>query len=88
MKKYVVTVIDFDGKDVDIVVEGIYLNMNEAINTMGKVATELIDNAIFNGKKEIQILHKYDKKFLIKEILILDKDKKVIYQISLNETFE
>lgn len=88
MKKYVVTVIDFDGEGIDIVVEGIYLNINEAISTMRKIAPELINNAIFNGKKEIQVLHKYDRRFLIKEFLILDKDKKVIYQINLNETFE
>lgn len=88
MKKYVVTVIDFDGEDVDIVVEGIYQNMNEAIKTMIKVCNDLFDNAIFNGHKEIQILHKYNKQYLLEQILLLKKDKKVLFHIELSETFE
>lgn len=89
MKKYVVTVIDFDnGEDIDIVVEGIYQNMNEAIKTMIKVCMDLSDNAIFNGYKNIQLLHKYDKQYLLEEILILNKDKEILFQITLNETFE
>ena len=88
MKKYVVTVIDFDGKDIDIVVEGIYQNMNEAIKTILKVSNELFENAVYNGNKELSLKYKFDKYYLIEYILIYNKNGEKMFQINLNETFE
>lgn len=88
MKKYVVTVIDFDGKDIDIVVEGIYQNMNEAIKTISKVSNELFENAVYNGNKELSLKYKFDKYYLIEYISIYNKNGEKMFQINLNETFE
>lgn len=88
MKKYVVSVIDFENDNVDLVVEGIYENICVAIKTMRKVFSELCENAQYNNYKKLTFISKYDDDYLIKEVDIRYDGGKRLFQINLSETFE
>ncbi len=88
MKKYVVSVIDFEEENVDLVVEGVYSSMCNAINSMRKVFTELIENTKNNNYKNIKMTTKYDNDLLINEVDIYYDGNKRLFQINLSETFE
>lgn len=87
MKKYVVSVMDFESGEIDLVVEGIYKNLCLAFNSMWKVLEELLENAKYNGKTKIKVEYKFDNKYKVENIIIKSGDE-ALYQINLSETFE
>ncbi len=86
MMRYVVSVIDFKDDGTDLVVEGTYLNICEAIQSMRKVFSELCENAQHNNYKKLTFLSKYDDDYLIKEVDIRYDGGKRLFQINLSET--
>ncbi len=87
MKKYVVSVIDFEGGDIDLVVEGVYSNICLAINSVRKVLADLIDNAKFNGKQKLSINNSFDKQYKLEKVIVKSENE-ALFQINLSETFE
>lgn len=87
MKKYVVSVIDFEGGDIDLVVEGVYTNFCLAINSARKVLSDLVDNAKYNKKCKLSITNIFDKQYMLEKVLV-GNEGNLLFQINISETFE